>query len=94
MKWRLPLSVNDCRTLIVVVYLSTQGHRCESAGQVPCWGGGIANGRFEILAVGKRLLAIAYGRRNAEAILVALNARFGPGESLELFDVHDYDDAA
>lgn len=34
------------------------------------------------------LIAEAFGRRNAELVVEALNMRFGPGEQLELFEEH------
>jgi hypothetical protein len=50
-----------------------------------------ANNRFEILSDSKRtdrLLAIAFGRKNAELVVEALNRTFGPGEPLQL-DLED-----
>lgn len=44
-----------------------------------------ANARYEIVE-GHKVLAIALGRESAEAIVEALNARFGPGEQLGLFE--------
>jgi hypothetical protein len=50
-----------------------------------------ANARYEIKDdVRKELLALALGRKNAELIIEALNARFGAGDQLEL----DMDDVA
>lgn len=44
-----------------------------------------ANARFELRDDARKdVLGVAYGRRNAEAIVEALNARFGAGEQLEL----------
>jgi hypothetical protein len=47
----------------------------------------IANNRFEVMdSTRKELLALALGRKNAEIIVEALEARFGSGEQQELFD--------
>ncbi len=47
-----------------------------------------ANARFEVTDDRKPtdLVCIALGRRNADLVVTALNARFGGGEQLELFD--------
>jgi hypothetical protein len=47
----------------------------------------IANNRFEIMdTTRKQLLALAIGRKSAEIIVEALEARFGAGEQQQLFD--------
>lgn len=44
-----------------------------------------ANNRWDIRDdVRRELVGLAFGRRNAQAIVEALNARFGAGEQLEL----------
>lgn len=46
-----------------------------------------ANNRWEVKDDSRKdgLMALAFGRKNAEVIVEALNARFGAGDQLDLF---------